>query len=294
MTPAKLAIRCADGVELSGRLFSPPGTPHGNVVLAPALGVPQGFYRAMAEFLCDRGFTAVTFDYRGVGASRHDRMDMRSFTLEQWGVFDMDAVLGLAREFNDRPVFLLGHSAGGQLFGLARNAACIAALVMVSSLIPWWKHFPWPWSARVWVLMHLLMPLFSAGRDVFPARKLGISSVDVPSGVTRQWCRWGRRPDYFFDRRWGLDLSRYAELRFPVLVCHVDDDHYAPWAAIQALLAKMPATQQEIWHVDSALAPGGKIGHVDFFREPMRAVYWERIAGWLASQAGNGCAPGYD
>jgi predicted alpha/beta hydrolase len=286
MTPEILAIRCADGIALSARLFRRPGTTVGTVVLAPALGVPQGFYRAMAEFLRDRGFVAMTFDYRGVGESRQHRSVTRSITLEQWGVLDMDAALGAARKLGDRPVFLLGHSAGGQLFGLAKSSEYIAALVMVSSLIPWWRSFPWPWNARVWILMHLVMPLFSAGRDTFPARRLGISSTDVPSGVTRQWCRWGRRPDYFFDPRWGLDLDRYAKLQFPVLVCHVDDDHYAPWPAIQALLAKMPATRQEIWHVESALAPRGELGHVGFFRENMRAVYWGRIADWLSHHAG--------
>jgi predicted alpha/beta hydrolase len=281
MDARQISIACSDGFVIAGCLFEAPDDPLGTVVVAPALGVPQDFYRPMAGFLAANGFHAVTFDYRGIGRSRSTQASGSEIRMDQWGSLDMDAVLGAAHDLPGGALFLLGHSAGGQLFGLAPNSEYLDGVIMVSSLIPWWRSFPWPWSIRVWILMHLVMPLFSRGRNDFPARRLGISSVDVPSGVTRQWSRWGRRPDYFFDERWGLDLHRYASFDFPVLVCHVDDDDYAPWLAIQRLLEKLPRVRKEIWHIDSSRSTTASLGHVGFFREAMEDIYWGKIADWL-------------
>jgi len=203
MNPEPLSIPCADGIGLSGRLFRARGNPLGTVVIAPALGIPQGFYRSMAEHLAGSCFNAIIFDYRGTGESVGEGLNGADIRLDQWGSLDVHAVLGMATELSGKSLFLLGHSAGGQLFGLAGNSRHLDGVIMVSSLIPWWRSFPKPWNLRVWMLMHLVMPLFSMGRNTFPARKLGISSMNVPSGVTRQWSRWGRRRDYFFDQCWG-------------------------------------------------------------------------------------------
>ena len=59
-------------------------------------------------------------------------------------------------------------------------------------------------------------------------------------------------------------------------------------------LKKMPNTARETWRVESARSPTGSIGHVNFFREPMKEVFWDRIASWLNAQSAKTAAHNYD
>lgn len=282
MSPEPQRIECADGFTLAG--FWRKGSrlpPAGVVVIAPALGVPQRFYAPLAEFLSGAGYDTLTFDYRGVDESGSGSLRGRDMRLRHWGELDFDAALGFAHERSAGRLFLVGHSAGGQLFALARNSRYLSGLVMVSSLIPWWGHFPQPQGLGLWLIQRLLLPLGSLGRDRFPARRLGISSVDVAAGVAREWARWSRRRNYFFDPRFGLDLHRYEELAIPILVAYIDDDEYAPRRAVDDLLSRLPRCTTEPWEIHGADAPGGHVGHVDFFRPVMREALWGHIAEWL-------------
>lgn len=279
MSHEPFPVTCSDGVTLDARLFPASGTEHASILIGCALGVPQGFYITLAEYLGRQGFTVVTFDYRGINTSGAGAPPGREILLEHWGSRDTDAVLvAMKQRAPDGVLLLLGHSAGGQLYGLAEHSHEIDALVMVSSPIPHWRSLEMPWSPVVFLFTRLIAPLFCFGRDVFPARRLRFSSVNVPSGVIRQWARWARLRYYLWDPKSGLDLSRFAELTFPLLVCHVDDDGYAPWGAVQEVLDQLPATRQQVWTVDSRRAPGGKLGHVNFFREAVGGVFWPELA----------------
>lgn len=272
-------VTCTDGVSLDATLFAARGKAHAIVLIGNALGVPQTFYAGLAAFLAERGFTAVTFDYRGMKSSGPGAPPGSKILMEHWGSLDTDAMLAAIRQrFPNSPLLLLGHSAGGQLYGLAGHSTEINGLVLVSSLVPHWRTFGAPWNLLVYLLTRLVIPVSTLGRDAFPARRVGFSSVDIPSGVMRQWAQWARLRHYLWDERSGLDVSRYPHFRFPVLVCHVDDDRYAPWAAIQEMLAHLPATRQQVWTIESRRAPGGKLGHVNFFRESIGGVFWPELA----------------
>ncbi len=67
--PQALTLKCADGYPLAATAFRAAGAAKGAVVLAPALGVPRKFYFAFAQYLAERGYDALCFDYRGSGDS---------------------------------------------------------------------------------------------------------------------------------------------------------------------------------------------------------------------------------
>ena len=45
-----MKIRAVDGVEIDATFFDP-GNPAGAVLIVPAMGVPQSYYRPFAEWL---------------------------------------------------------------------------------------------------------------------------------------------------------------------------------------------------------------------------------------------------
>jgi predicted alpha/beta hydrolase len=63
-------VAARDGYPLAATVFTPEGTPHGAVLVASATAVPRKIYRGFASYLAERGFAALTLDYRGIGGSR--------------------------------------------------------------------------------------------------------------------------------------------------------------------------------------------------------------------------------
>lgn len=279
MESRSLTVQCADRYPLNLQLFAQ-GAARGGVCIAPALGVPSRFYLPFARFLAERGFAAAVFDYRGSGTSSSGPQRGREMRMEHWGRLDIDAVLGwMRRELKPRRLFLVGHSAGAQLPGLAPESESLDAMVCVAGSAPHLRHYPlrsWP---LLGLTLYVLGPLLSFGRDRFPAQRTGLGTTGVAAGVVAQWTRWARSRDYLFDPVHGLDTSRYARLSLPVLSYCFRDDHYATPAATDALLQRYSAARIERRLVDKPT--DGAIGHFGYFRERFRDTLWRETADWL-------------
>src|SRR3989338_10493655 len=78
-----MKIRCADGRELAATLHRHQTAERRGVLLVnAATGVPQTYYRRFAKHFAHSGFDVLTWDPRGIGASRQgsargDRARMR-------------------------------------------------------------------------------------------------------------------------------------------------------------------------------------------------------------------------
>ena len=247
------------------------------------MGVPRSYYQNFAAWLAENGYMVRTFDYRGIDESRSDIFPGSKIRMQDWGELDIDAALAdTLDKCADVPLFLLGHSCGGQLFGLAENSTKIAGLLLVGSQQGNWRLWPFPDNLEMVLAWNILLPLLSMGREYFPARRLRLSGIDVPAGVIRQWSSWGRQREYLFSPRFGLDISRYASFTFPVLACGVSDDRFAPRKATESLLEKIPATSIQRWYIDTG--GHGRIGHFGYFRSRAKNLIWAGILKWLDQQ----------
>jgi predicted alpha/beta hydrolase len=282
MQKRKISIACKDGVTLSGYLFQPQEAVKGAVVISAALGVPKESYEPFARFLAEQGYAAVTYDNRGIGESRSDAIRGRDLRMIDWGAQDLEAVLStVIAEGLTKRIFLVGHSAGGQLIGLAPLSSRLSGVVFAPALNANWRMYPWPFCIVIYLLMHVIIPVLSVGRDMFPARAIGFSSVDVPTGIISQWARWARQKDYLFTKKFGIDTSRYAEFTFPIMAYSFDDDTYGPQAAIEHLLSQYPKAKIGRRRIMASELGTGKIGHLGFFKEKMRQTLWKQTVEWL-------------
>lgn len=288
MAVEEITIKCSDGFLLAGTLFKPERSPAGVVVIASAMGVPKKFYHPFAGFLSDNGIAALTFDYRGAGESKLKGINGTRVTLHDWGRLDIDAALCESSDrFGELPLYLLGHSCGGQLFGLAPSSTKLSGVIFISAQIPDWRLWPLPYNLGMLAMWYILIPALSFGNSTFPARRFGISSVDVPSGTTAQWARWARQPGYLFNDKFNLDTSRYHTFSFPLLAWIFDDDIYAPEKSVKALLGRMPGADIEIKKISGFSSGLGRIGHFGFFREKMRDKLWPEIPEWILNLSKN-------
>ena len=88
-------------------------------------GIPRQFYAAFAAHLAGRGFTVLSYDYRGgIGGSEKPG----AATIDQWGSIDQPSMLDhLAELCPGAPLGIVGHSFGGQVLGLADNISSVRA-----------------------------------------------------------------------------------------------------------------------------------------------------------------------
>ena len=278
-----LALTAADGQAVAATWFESTSTPaQAALVIASAMGVPQQFYARLAAHLARHGIATLTFDYRGTGDSRPTQRRGRDLSLLDWGGKDLEAALSAAAQrVPARALFLLGHSLGGQLIGLAPSSEALAGAVHVAASLPHWRYWPGMRKYALATVWYAFVPLLSTARDTFPARRLGFSSIDVPTGVTRDWARWARHRRYLFAPELGIDVERYRRLRLPLRAYVFDDDPYCPQAAAVALLAELPQARTDQVEVAAAQIGVGPIGHFGFFREKMRETLWADLLRWL-------------
>lgn len=280
--PAQLTLTCDDGVRLEATCFEAAGTPKAMLVIASALGVPRRAYGRLGEFMAAHGVACLTFDYRGSGDSLPTADQAAMIDMERWGRLDIDAAIrGAAALYPGVPTFLLGHSCGGQLFGLAPASQTLAGAILVAATLPHPSRYPRPDRYALSVLWRLWIPLFVRGAGHRATDVPGLSGAIAPKAVFRQWARWCRRRDYLFDPRFGLDTSHYTALRIPLLTIAISDDEQAPAAAVAALAERFTAAQIESRTVDVPRLGVGSIGHLGYFRSKCRDALWFPLLDWI-------------
>ena len=286
MQTQQIEIVCEDGYSIKGKLFFCDHAENKNIVIInPALAAPQTYYSHFAEFLAQNNYTVVTFDYRGIGESIDPAVHGSTMKMEHWGRYDFHAVLEkVLTELEPAQLYVIGHSAGGQLIGLSDHCRAIDGMIFVTTPSGYWGNYPPPFKYALALFWYVVAPTLSYKRSYFPAHLVKIGPKDVPSGVIKQWASWGRTKGYLFDEKHGFDLTTYHDLSIPILAYSFTDDHFSPYKAVDALLENYPNVEIEHKSVKPSDHNRKHIGHFGFFRKSMRESLWEEALDWLSSK----------
>lgn len=277
-----LRIPATDGYELGATLHRA-REPGGTVIVNPATGTPRRFYHPYASFLADRGLTAVTYDYRGVADSLPEGR-ARGFQarMGDWGRRDFAGVLAWVRATDlPGPRFVVAHSVGFQILGLAPEIEDVRAIVGVAPPHGYWRNYPPADRYLLALLWYVGAPLLTRLLGYFPSSLIGFGE-DLPAGVAREWASWCRDPEYLFGGLEEEELERYRAIECPALVLTFSDDRIAPEPSVDALLARFPALEPARREVAPREVGRDEIGHFGFFRErPEDVPLWTETAEWL-------------
>lgn len=202
--------------------------------------------------------------------------------MADWGARDIDAALTHAIEqWQPEELIYVAHSCGGQLLGLAEHATQINKAIFIACQSGYWGLWPVPQRWGLWLIWHLI-PMITPWFDDFPARNLKLSSVNIPSGVARQWAQWGQSPDYLWHFIGAQDYNRYRNLSFPLLsVGFSDDQYFGPPESVKKLLDYYPATKSELKIVSPAEYNEKSIGHFGFLKMKFRDSLWKELINWI-------------
>jgi predicted alpha/beta hydrolase len=266
-------LRAADGYRLAADLHLPPEAVERTVLLAPAMGVRRGFYGPLASYLTEAGLAVLVLDYRGIGGSAPPRLRGFPARLVDWAELDLAAGLqALGARFPGVEVGWLGHSVGGQLFGLLRQAP-VRRAVFVGSQSGWAGHWDGLGRAVMTGLWYAAVPILVAATGRLPMKAVG-QGEDVPPGVARQWAAWGRQRDYLMSYARHHDGLGFQCWSGRLRSWAIADDPYAPRRAVEALVGMYRVADAQVAVVTPAEVGTAAIGHFGAFRRPFRDTLW--------------------
>jgi predicted alpha/beta hydrolase len=285
-------LRCSDGRLLAAQWYEPPAAVglRAVAVIGCATAVPASYYRHFAEWLASRGYAVLSFDYRGIAASREALLPGEDVRLRDWARVDMAAALHAAdrrrceiAEAQGREVGLLwvGHSLGGNAVGLVPGFdEKVDALLGVAAQVAYLGH--WSGLARVqaWLFFHLMLPLSVRLFGHAPGRLLGPRAQDLPAGAALEWAAWGRTPGFLFGDDSLARERAYDRFAGTAHLWSITDDHlFGPAPAVDALAAHFRSARVQRHALSPTDLGVGRIEHFGPFRRDLGARLWPRLLG---------------
>ena len=170
------------GTSWAGRYTSPAGTRANQrtaVLFNCGGGVPASPLRAgLARYIAANGYPFLTYDYRGIGASRPASLRTLHAGVEDWSEFDCGGAIAYLRS-SYRAAELVGmaHSLGALLIGGAPNVAEISRFVFIGAHTGYYKDYLRRYRLPMAVLWHGVMPIMT--------RAFGVISYAASCGLVR-------------------------------------------------------------------------------------------------------------
>ena len=294
--PMSLSVDTADGYQLSASLFEDKNVAQkGRVVICSAVGTPKEYYRHFASWLASQGYPALTFDYRGFRESS-DLESLKKITADatMMGQYDITSAIQSQRHTAPEvPLYVVAHSLGGHLLGLAENSQEITSVTTLTSGSGYWRHWPFPKSIKRGFLWYVMLPVLSHLCGYFPGKARGWST-NLPKRAALEWARWCRHPDYMLHRdgRSIKSTGGFDHFNAPVLGMSFSDDSVISKSAIDALHSLYTSAQVTRRHLTPESLGVEQVGHFGFFRPSCRDIWPLAIDGFVPASPSHNCHDG--
>lgn len=279
MTTTTVHIPHPSAGTLTGTLFYNNQVPHNTaILLCSGTGFLQKFYAPLASWLAERGYTVLTFDYQGIGASLQGALKDCPASLQSWGTQDIPAALDFLLKVTQLPqAILLGHSAGGQMLGVMHNHAQVSKVIGIATSTGHVANMAPKFARTATFLFKVYMPVNNAlfGYTKLKRIKWG---EDLPKKVAQQWAQWCLHGDYVKTAIENGDIQNdyHALITQPIAVIHADDDDIANEANVAELLHLYPNASKTTFVLNPKELGYASIGHNLLFR-PSHQKLWDMV-----------------
>jgi predicted alpha/beta hydrolase len=252
------------------------------VLILPAMALKAKFYYPLVKALHAEGLSVATSDLRAQGESTPTLADSPNYGYREIVETDFPAVIeAVGKRFPEAPLFVFGHSLGGQtsLLYAAANPEKITGLCLFATGSVYWRAFPLRRQPGV-LINGQIIGLVSWLRGRWP----GGMFVPAPMAgrVMTDWSRQSLTGGY----RLGGSKQAYGALlralSVPVLAISLDEDVLGPRSNVDFLCSRIPNAKVTRWHLDAS----SDVEHLDHFEwiKDSQALA-ARIAPWFMGAA---------
>lgn len=270
-----LELSIQDQRSISLRVFTALGEPRALVIIAGAMGVPQGCYEKFATFLQSHGLTVITFDYFGTGDSLQGHLRDCQTDLMQWAEHDCSAVIRYAREhYPQLDIHWVGHSVGGQLLGLIPEVNQLSKAVTITSGSGYWRQNSAPTRRIVWLLWFFIAPVSVRLLGYYPGGRLKMVG-DLPAQVMRQWRSWCLNPEYMVGVEGQAIREKFDQVKIPIHGLAFTDDEMLSPLNIKSLHRFFTQAEVDLKFLAPKEVGEKRIGHLGWFRERYKESIWK-------------------
>lgn len=280
MKKEDVRISCEDGIQLAATIYFPEKL-QGAVMVAPATGIKRRFYNAFATFLSENGYGVICYDNRGIGDSVKGSINDMDASLINWGRLDMTAVLEqLKTSFPNQSYHLVGHSAGGQLVGLMKNALELKSMYNFASSSGCLKNMKYPFRFGAGFYLNVFIPVSNFLFGKTNSQWVGMGEP-LPKKVASQWRRWCNGSGYVAtDFGKAVKEHLYDDLTFNSHWSYATDDAISNYANVKDMVRVYSKSDSSILELDPQKMGIKKIGHMSFFSSK-NSKLWSHTLEWL-------------
>ncbi|MFC3902606.1 Predicted alpha/beta hydrolase [Acinetobacter marinus] len=281
----KIQFTCADGYVLQGRFFpKQKDSTQLPILIGSATGIKQGFYQAFATWLSEQGYDVMTFDFRGIGDSLYEPVAKSKAFIHQWGQLDLVAAIDkLCQLSNVSQIHLIGHSAGGQLLGLAQNYQKVKSVVAVAGSSGNTKGLGGKTKFLGPIMFNVIFPVSSFFKGYAATHFIGMGE-NLPKGVGAEWREYCNKGGYATNAIGKTVFEDFhSEIRSPITAVHALDDEIATKHNVQDLLRTYPNSTTKMISLAPKQYGLSHIGHMAMFK-PSHQQLWSIIADQLHAQ----------
>ncbi|MDF1666338.1 MAG: alpha/beta fold hydrolase [Planctomycetota bacterium] len=275
-------VTAEDGWVLGYRAYVSPDS-KATLLFFPAMGASTRSHIPMAKCLAAKDITVILADPRGVGMSLPRPSKTVDFGMHDRIDYDWPAFVAKAKELGgaERPLFMGGHSLGGQLSALyvSKNPGEVTGLVSAAACALSYKLWDWPARPIIYFVYHFF-GLLARVFGYLPGQHVGWGRPCAGT-LTREWSIWGRRGVY--TKRDGSSAEDwFKEFKGAALfLSFTDDVRYAPKVAVDALAARFIGAKVTRLHKSPEELDAKEVGHFKWRSCP---AVWQIIGDWILEQ----------
>ena len=269
----RIDILTEDHYSLAAHLFEPQISNQKVLLINSATGVKQQIYFSVAQFFADHGFTVITYDYRGIGLSKPDKMRGFEASMRVWGTTDYKSLTDYIKSnFEDYKKYCLGHSVGALILGMNPDSEIFEEFIFVGTQNAFVGNLRLKTKIEAYLGFGIVQPLFTLLLGYFPASWFGLGE-SLPSGSAFDWrilILNKKSTNNLLEK--SADFSK--KLRQKVLVIWAEDDAWLTEKGVKSLLENTYANLRPTYrHIYTSESEKGEIGHVNFFRSYNRKLW---------------------
>jgi predicted alpha/beta hydrolase len=270
-------VRASDGHSFE-LLVTRPERAQAALLFVSAMGVDASYYARFAEALSERGILVALCDLRGHGTS--SLRPRRGVDFGYREIVELDipsAVSAMKARIGDVPLYLGGHSLGGQLIMLhvAASQPDIAGVALVACAIPHYRRWTGKMRARI-LFATMVLPITGFVLGYVPGNRLGFGGIEART-LMRDWAHCARTSRY---EPVGSDVdyeAALARLHVELVTVNIEGDEMAPPNAVDFVFEKVPQARGE--RVEAKLSEQKPGAHFRWARGPDDVV--RAVADWI-------------